>query len=389
MTAQPAPPFSASSPAPRDLFSAYSFDTLISGAARLRPQGLALVDRNTSVPFDLLAGQAAALARLLAECGLKPGERLLLIGGAETTLVVAIVAALRGGFEPALAPLDLEPDELTAYAQAIDAAALAGPSHYGTAISPDIYFAAAAATPSVRFVATLGPRDIDGAVDLSTAAILRYAAERHESALERGRAAPAAPHLVTFDRARKAPVFHDQSTLMAASLDFVARASIGRETPIFSTLPPTTFAGLVAGPLAALLSGATLHLDGPFDAQTLVRRIDGLENAHLVIPTSVAKDFLEAGLLDRLASAVLMSRLRSTSEFAPPDALRAPCPILDLYAIDENAAIGEVRRDGTALPPALGPHYVGFDDSRILTAEAVPQAGRPLACRGAAITALR
>ncbi len=109
MTAQPAPPYSAQSPAPRDLFSAYSFDTLISGAARLRPQGLALVDRNHSVPFDLLAGQAAALARLLAECGLKPGERLLLIGGAETTLVVAIVAALRGGFEPALAPLDLEP----------------------------------------------------------------------------------------------------------------------------------------------------------------------------------------------------------------------------------------------------------------------------------------
>jgi acyl-CoA synthetase (AMP-forming)/AMP-acid ligase II len=388
MTAQPAPPFSAS-PAPRDLFAAYSFDTLISGAARLRPQGLALVDRNHSVPFDLLAGQAAALARLLAECGLKPGERLLLIGGAETTLVIAIVAALRGGFEPALAPLDLEPDEFAAYAQAINAAALAGPSHYGMAISPEMYFAVAAATPSIRFVATLGPEEIDGAVDLTTAATLRYAAERSESALERGRPAPAAARLITFDRARKAPVFHEQSTLMAASLDFVARASIGRETPIFSTLPPTTFAGLVAGPLAALLSGATLHLEGPFDARSLVKRIDGLENVHLVVPAAVAKDFLEAGLLDRLASAVLMSRLASTSDFAPPDALNAPCPILDLYAIDESAVIGELRRADTAVPPALAPHYVGFDDGRILTVESAPQPGYPLAYRGAAVTALR
>ncbi|HEY1735223.1 MAG TPA: AMP-binding protein, partial [Methylovirgula sp.] len=276
MTAQPAPPFSAPSPTPRDLFSAYSFDTLVSGAARLRPQGLALVDRNTSVSFDLLAGQATALARLLAECGLKPGERLLLIGGAETTLVIAMVAALRGGFEPALAPLDLDPTDLAAYAKAINAAALAAPSHYGEALSPDIYFAAAAATPTIRFLATLGPQEMDGTVDLSMSAALRYVAGNPISALERGGSAPAVPRLITFDRARGKPVLHDQSTLMAASLDFIARASIGRETPIFSTLPPTTFAGLVSGPLAALLSGATLHLDGPFEAQSLVKRLDAM-----------------------------------------------------------------------------------------------------------------
>ena len=89
----------------RDFFSSYSFDTLIMGAARLRPQAVALADRGTSVPFDLLAGHASALARLLADSGLRPGERVLLTGGAEVSLVIAIVAALRGGFEPALAPL--------------------------------------------------------------------------------------------------------------------------------------------------------------------------------------------------------------------------------------------------------------------------------------------
>ncbi len=387
MIPQQAPPYVAESHAQRALFSTYSFDTLISGAARLRPQGLALSDRHTSVPFDLLAGQATALARLLADCGLRPGERLLLTGGAEAALVIAIVAALRGGFEPALAPLDLDPQDLAAYARAIDAAALAGPTAYGVPVPAETYFAAAAAAPSIRFVATLGPQEIDGAVDLSTGAVLRYAAGRPETSLERGQPAPSAPpRLITFDRTRKRPMLHHQATLMAASLDFIARASIGRETPILSTLPPTSFVGLVAGPLAALLSGAPLHLDGPFEAQSFLKRIDALENAHLVIPAAVATDFLRAHVFEGLASAVLVSRLSANADFMPPEPLPTACPIVDLYAIDEAAAVGELRRAGTAVPPALAPHFVGFDEARILTVEACPQSGRPLACRGAAVT---
>lgn len=387
MTAQPqAASYAMQSEGQRDLFSAYSFDTLISGAARLRPQGLALSDRNTSVPFDLLAGEATALARLLADCGLRPGERILLGGGAEASFVIAIIAALRGGFEPALAPLDLAPDELAAYAQAIDAAALAGPSHYGDAIAPELYLGAAAAAPSIRLVASLGPQEMDGAVDLSTKAILRHAAGQVEATLERGRPAPAAPRIITFDRLRKRPVIHAQSTLMAAGLDFVARASIGRETPIVSTLPPTSFAALVTGPLAALLSGAPLYLEGPFEAGTFVKRLDAVENAHLVIPAAVAADFVRAQLFKRLASAVLVSRLSASDAFMPLEHLSSPCPIVDLYAIDEIAAIGELRRAGAAVAPASAPHYVGFDDARILTVEAVSQPGQPLACRGAAVS---
>ncbi len=216
----------------RDFFSAYSFDTLISGAARLRPQAIALADRGASVPFDLLAGHASALARLLADSGLKPGERVLLTGGAEVSLVIAIVAALRGGFEPALAPLGLDAGELAAHARAIEAAALAGPTAYGTSIETETYLAAAALAPSIRLVATLGPQAIDGAVDLSTEAVLRYAAENPEINIERGKPAPShAPRIITFGRGGKTPVIHQQATLMAASLDFIARASIGRETP--------------------------------------------------------------------------------------------------------------------------------------------------------------
>lgn len=372
-------------PAESDFFAAYSLDTLISGAARLRPQALALADRTTAVPFDLLAGQATALARLMMDCGLRPGDRVLLTGGADASLVIAIIAALRGGFEPALAPLDLDPAELAAYARAINAAALAGPSAYGAPIPPETYLGAAAAAPSIRLVATLGPEEIDGTVDFSTAAVLRYAAGRGDMSLERSQAF-VAPRIITYDRSRKQPAVHNQATLMAAGLDFIALASVGRETPILSTLPPTSFAGLVAGPLAALLSGTALYLEGPFEVESFLKRFDAIGRAHLVIPRAVAADFAQAGLFRNLASAVLVSRLPATSVYQPSAPVPADCPLIDLYAVDEMAAIAEIRRAGMPAAPAQLPHYVGFDDSRILTVEAFPQPGQPLHFRGAAVT---
>lgn len=384
MTPQPAAPSRIQTQ--RDFFSAYSFDTLISGAARLRPQAIALADRTTSVPFDLLAGHASALARLLADSGLKAGERVLLTGGAEASLVIAIVAALRGGFEPALVPLGLDAGELAAHARAVDAAALVGPTAYGTSALADKYLSAAALAPPVRFVATLGPQTLDGAVDLSTEAVLRYAAENPEIDLQRGKPAPShAPRIITFTRSGT-PVVHQQATLMAASLDFIARASIGRETPILSTLPPTSFAGLVTGPLAALLSGATLALEGPFNARAFLKRRDDIGHAHLVVPAAIGGDLAKAGIFDGLASAVLVSRLSPDTNFVPPESTAAACPVIDLYAIGENAAVAEQRREGTPVPPAHTPHFIGFDEARTLTIEACPQPGRPLAMRGAGVT---
>jgi acyl-CoA synthetase (AMP-forming)/AMP-acid ligase II len=381
MTAQPATASGGR------VFAPYSLDTLVSGAARLRLEAIAFADRTTTCPFGIVAAQVAALARLLADCGLLPGECLLLAGGAEVSLVTALIAALRGGFEPALAPLDLDEAELAAYARAVNAAALIGPTAYGELNPVDAYFAAAAAVPSIRLLATLGPGDVDGAVDLSAASVLRYAATHPDDGLERGKPAPAPPRIVTFDRARLKPVAHEQATLMAAGLDFVARAEIGRATPILSTLPPTSFAGLVAGPFAALLSGATLHLHGPFAADDFLKTRDHAGHAHLIVPAAIAPDLGGAAILEGLASTVLVSRLSAGTGFTPPPPFACPCPLVDLYAIDETAAVSEPRRGARAAQPAPEPHFVGFDEARVLTIERA--ADHALAFRGAAVTSER
>ncbi len=82
----------------REALTPYSLDTLVTGAARLRPDGLAFADRLGPWPFGIVAAQVSALARILADCGLQPGERILIVGGAEVSVVTAAIAALRGGF---------------------------------------------------------------------------------------------------------------------------------------------------------------------------------------------------------------------------------------------------------------------------------------------------
>ncbi len=366
------------------VFAPYSLDTLLMGAARLHPETIAFADRARTCSYAALAAHVAGLARLLSDCGLQLGERLLLSGGAEISLVATLVAALRGGFELALAPLDLAATELAAYARAVDAAALIGPSEYGDLQLADAYFEVAAAAQSIRLVATLGPGEIDGAVDLSHATVSRYVTAHPDNGLERGKPAPAPARIVTLDRRSTTPIAHEQATLMAASFDFGARAEIGRETPVLSTLPPTSFAGLVAGPFAALLSGATLYLHGPFAADEFLQCRQRAGNAHLVVPAAIAADLADAGILDGLASTVLVSRVAAEDGFAPPPPLAAPCRLIDLYAIDESTAVAEPRHGERAVPPAPEPHYVGFDTARILTVER--SADQALTFRGAAVT---
>lgn len=377
-----------SEPGAGDPFVQFSLDALVSATARLRPDSLAFTERGQSMPYGILAVQVAAFARQLSEGGLKPGERIVITGGAEISLVVALIAALRGGYEPALAPLDLEADELAAFARAVNAAALVGPSQHGDFSPADTFLSTAASVATIRLVASYGPEAFDGAVDLSPGACLRYAAAFPDNGLDRAKfAAAATPRVITADRRNGAtPVVHHQSTLIVAGLDVAARARIGRETPILCTLPPTSFAGLVAGPFAALLSGATLHLHGPFDARDFLEMRDRLASPHLVVPLAVAGELMHADALTGLASAILVSR-QTAEAVCLPEAIEAPCALIDLYAVGERAAIAEPRHAGSPRPPAQEPHFIGFDKSRVLAVAALPAAGNGLALQGAAVTA--
>jgi hypothetical protein len=174
--------------------------------------------------------------------------------------------------------------------------------------------------------------------------------------------------------------------LIAAGFDFVARAKIGRDTSILSTLPPIRFASLVAGPIATLLSGAALHMDGPFESEAFLKACDRAGRAHLIAPSVFGPDFIKAGVTKNLASLTLVSNLKTGATPAQLQPLAADCPIVDLYAVEETALIAEERRGGLAQPPAREAHYIGFENAKILAVRSAINASGGLIFSGAAVT---
>jgi len=371
-----------------DPFANFGLDMLLSGAARLRPNTLALIDGHEALTYASLASRVTSLSHMYLEHGLKRGERIILVGGASNAVIVALVAAVRAGLEPALAPIDISTQDLAAYAHLIDAAALIGMTRSGAFSVEDLYFEAAAEAPSIRLVATLGPEAMDGAVDFGPEVIRRYNPSASPVSIERGKpSATSLSHIFTLRRGEGfAPIMHKQGTLIAAGFDFVNRAKIGRETAILSTLPPTRFATLVAGPVATLLSGAALYLQGPFASAEFFNLLGRAGEAHVIVPAATAAAFNEATKDEKLASLTLVSNLQARDLQLPEEPIDAQWPVIDLYAMDEIAAIPEPRRNGRAQRPAEEVHYIGFEKMQIPAVRALKTTSGGLDLSGTAVT---
>jgi hypothetical protein len=368
------------SPATRDPLAGFDLETLTRGAARLRPDRLAVRDSSgASATFAELDRRADAMASRLAELGLTPGETLMVAGGARVSTCIGLLAGLRAGLDVALAPLHPTATGLAAYAARAGARAVATQTGYGDLAPIEDMFEVAARAPDVRLVCSLGPTPFDGAVDLD---IARGAVGTRISLSGH------APRIATF-----APgggvVFHQQRTLVAAALDLAGRARIGMGASILSTIAPVSFAGLVAGPFLSMLAGASLHLHGPFATIEFLTTLEALDSAHVIVPGAMAGSIAEAGLIDpcHMAALLLLDRTSEARGALAPLGDARGVAIIDLHAFAEEALIAEVRgADGRPLPAAREPHMIPIDDTTILAVRRREGSG-PLAFEGEAVSA--
>ena len=319
--------------------AAFSLDALTAGAAKLRPDRLALTEAAPGEPARALtyrefAAQVHAFARHLVELGLAPGERILILAGARTACVTAAIAAVSAGLEPLLVRIGLDSADLATIAKSARCAAIAGPTSYAGLDLGLAMFDVAASSETIRLVATLGPSEADGAIDLAPERLLFDDEKLPQAADMR-------PRLGTLN-AQGEPVFHEQSALLAAALDLVGKAEIAAGSQIVSTLSPASFVSLVTGPVASLLSGAPLTLFGPFDAAGFVATIDRLGPAHCVIPAAILPDLERAGLLRNgvLASAIAVVRGEAALQ------VESDCPLIEVHGRDESGIV--VRRGSRA-----------------------------------------
>ncbi len=362
-----------------DPLAGIDLDALIRGGARSKPDRLAMTDvGGESLDFARLDARADLMARRLAELGLAPGETLMIIGAARLSAFVGLLAGLRAGLDVALAPAHPAPTVLALFAARAGASAIATEAGAGCAME-DI-FEVAARAPDVRFVCELGAGAADGVVALG--APPNEAPDRAEPFLApTGRIATFAPG--------GGLVYHAQRTLALAALDLATRAPGGRSAPILSTLAPTSFAGLVAGPFLSLILGRPLHFHGPFEPEGFIGALEALAPAHLVAPGALAGPLAEGDMIraDVLASLMLLDRTTEARGALAPLGAAADVPVIDLHAFGEQALIAEARGpDKRPLPPARAPHMIRHGDTSILAVRRRDGTG-PLAFEGEAVSA--
>lgn len=350
--------------AARDPLEGFDLDTLLAGAARLRPNRAAITDGALDLAQTLtyagLDAKVSALAGGWRHLGVSPGERILIVSDARPTPFIATLAALRARIDVVLLPSSASADEISNACARTQAIAIARQPIAADDELPELFGAAAQAS-GVRLVVSLG-----GATPEAVAL-----PEVSDSSLEQIRPLPHASVLTV--RADGSIAVHAQRTLVAAALDFISQARIGMRTPILSTIAPGRFAGLVAGPIAGLMAGAPVILHGPFHSREFLELLERVGPTHLVAPASLLEPLAQAGLLSEPSFSTLVLLERCAIPDDLPDLTRpvAPLegrtpPIVDLVAVGEEAIIAEPRGpDGSPLPLASATHYLSLDGRSI------------------------
>lgn len=326
---------------------------LLATAAAESPDAILFRDDDGVVTAAEVAERVRQTSSSLRTSGLATGDRVLIVAGAQTAAIIALAAVLTIGAEPALVPCGLGPVDLAAHARAAGAVALVGPASYGGLQLGDIYLSTAAIVDTIRLLATQGPEPLDGALDISFQALAALPAP-HNMGEVNGGGAPETSVIATFQGPSAAPslILHRQAALFADALSLVEKARINPTRRIISTLPPTTMAGLVAGPFAALVGASSLSLHGPFDARRFLAACDETPGAHLVAPCAIGQAFEDKRLAGDLTSLILVSRFADPQSFALPPPLACDRPMVDLYAFGEDTLLARRRTDGEARPPA-------------------------------------
>lgn len=320
------------------------------------------------------------------EIGLEPGSRVAVAMGASVEAPLAILAVLKAGMTPCLTPTWLPREALSEALRLLGARAIVSVGAVGDVRPAEALRAAAAMLPDgPRFLLAFGDRLPAGVTPLSDA-LIHSRDTGFVNAFENARPGPRP--VLTLDLTPAGPIWatHAQEMLIASALGVVTRGDLGAADPILTTLAPLTLAGLATGLIPALLTGATLHLHGPFDAGGLLQQLSMMVRPHLVAPAALERGLHQAELLGgaALSSAVLVHRAPARLQQRERPRAKAS-PIIDVLALRETALLLGPRREDGAADVSLASLRVPDATDGALVTEARVERGR-LQVRGEGVS---
>jgi acyl-CoA synthetase (AMP-forming)/AMP-acid ligase II len=301
--------------------------------------------------------------------------------------IVTVLAAHRAGLIVALLPQLWRQAELTMALNRTGARAIVTSARIDGVNHADLAMNAAAEAFSIRHVCGFGEDLPEGMASLDLA--LKSASTTARTVTQDGRR----PALITFDVTadgfRAVPRTH--LNLIAGGLAIFLESRIALSAKLMSAFAPSSFAGFVASHLLWLLSGGTLALHHPFDAEVLERQIgeDGCDT--LIAPAAMALRLAELDLAARLPTLRGVIAMWRTPEQVASSAHWTDEKIrfTDVYLFGEAGLFGACRTaDGLPAPILLGPHGAPRDIPGTSTAgETLLTPAGTLALRGPMVAA--
>jgi hypothetical protein len=285
-----------------------TLDELLRRAAARRPDALALLDppnrqeftggKPRTLTYKQAERAVSAIAGRLQRMGLHTDSIVALQMANSVESLLTILGVLRAGMIAMPLPALWRRSEMIAALSRVGATALivsgriGGTDHYNLAMH------VAAETFPIRYVCGYGAEAPDGLVPFDNLfeadeldSILKWEQER---AAEPGPAAHLA--VITWDVGADGPipVARSHTELIAGGLAVMLESGLQQDAVLLSTLMPSSVSGLATSMVVWLLTGGTLALHHPFDAQTYLDQLSTAEFDGVIVPGPLATQLTES-----------------------------------------------------------------------------------------------